>query len=64
MNALAAAHTAGGGIDWGACLLLAMPLLLVVWVLGPMAPPRSAAGNRVFGITIIIGALVLLAVAR
>ena len=38
-----------------------MPLLLVIWVLGPIAPRRSAAGNRVFGISIIIGALVLLA---
>jgi hypothetical protein len=60
----AAAANAAGNIDWGACLLLAMPLLLVIWVLGPIAPPPSAAGGRAAGIVIIIAGIVLLAAVR
>jgi hypothetical protein len=62
-NAGAAANAAAGNIDWGACLLLAMPVLLVIWVLGPIAPRPATAGKGAAGIVIIIAGIILLAAA-
>jgi hypothetical protein len=62
-NAAAAANAAAGNIVWGACLLLAMPVLLVIWVLGPIAPRPATAGKGAAGIVIIIAGIVLPAAA-
>ncbi len=63
-NAAAAANAAAGNIDWGACLLLAMPVLLVIWVLGPIAPRPATAGKGAAGIVIIAGIVLLAAAVR